>query len=143
MCSAQFKSANMRSASWRNWANLQIDISNRCNQERLNQKIYFQKMQIVFPQIIAKYICMNYNFFLQICLKEMETSATERMKGQIRKYIRKNLHKLPKVFVQTAKCICTNCKMYLYKLQNVFLQIEKKMQTLWKKLYFQPRETEW
>ena len=24
------------------------------------------------------------------------------------------------VFVQIAKCICTNCKMYLSKLQNVF-----------------------
>ena len=29
------------------------------------------------------------------------------------------------VFVQIVKCICSNCKMYLSKLQNIFLQIAK------------------
>ena len=34
-----------------------------------------------------------------------------------------NLSKLQNEFVQIAKCICQNCKIYLFKLQNVFVQI--------------------
>ena len=30
------------------------------------------------------------------------------------------------VFVQIAKCICSNCQMYLFKLPNAFVQIEQK-----------------
>ena len=33
------------------------------------------------------------------------------------------LSKLQNIFVQTTNCICPNCKMYLSKLQNVFVQI--------------------
>ena len=35
------------------------------------------------------------------------------------------LYKLQNVFVQIAKCICPNCKMYLSKFLNVFVQIAK------------------
>ena len=35
------------------------------------------------------------------------------------------LSKLQNVFVQIAKCICPNCKMYLPKLLTVFVQIAK------------------
>ena len=37
------------------------------------------------------------------------------------------LSKLQNVFVQIAKCICQNCKMYLSKLQNVLVQLAKCM----------------
>ena len=36
-----------------------------------------------------------------------------------------NVPKLLYVFVQIAKCICPNCKIYLFKLLNVFVQIGK------------------
>ena len=35
------------------------------------------------------------------------------------------LLKFQNVFVQIAKCICSNCQMYLFKLLNVFVQIAK------------------
>ena len=35
------------------------------------------------------------------------------------------LFKLQNVFVQIRKCICSNCKIYLFKLQNVFVEIVK------------------
>ena len=35
------------------------------------------------------------------------------------------LFKFQKVFVQIAKCVCSNFKKYLSKLQNVFVQISK------------------
>ena len=42
------------------------------------------------------------------------------------------LTKLQNGFVQIAKCSCPNCKMYLSKLQNVFVQIAKCICPNWK-----------
>ena len=56
----------------------------------------------------------------------------------VAKYICSNckiyLSKLQNVFVQIAKCICPKCKMYLSKLQNVFVQIAKCICPNWKKV---------
>ena len=45
------------------------------------------------------------------------------------------LSKLPNVFVQIAKCICSNCQMFLFKLPNLFVQIARYICPNWR-MYF-------
>ena len=102
-----------------------------------NQKIYLSKLKNSYVEV-TKFICQNHKIVFAFnsnvhnlphatCAHSTLERGVECICPNI-KYICPNckmyISKLLNVFVQITKYFCSNHKIYLSKLQNVFIQIE-------------------